>query len=84
LQKQHEQFVAMRNGNESEVLAFYAEVGERWGHGSMQTASIDPEMPKFWNARVREKWPPAKESPEAPQSRYANWRPRPTGTGGGR
>jgi uncharacterized protein YdaU (DUF1376 family) len=58
LQRQHEQFVAMRNGRESELFEFYARVGEDWGHGRLKDANIEPDMPRFWNARFVEQWPP--------------------------
>jgi hypothetical protein len=83
LHRQHEQFVASRNGDVSEVLAFYAEVGERWGHGDLRAANIDPDMPKFWNARYAEKWPPANAKAAKPDP-YARIRAtlQPTGTEG--
>ncbi len=79
LQKQHAQFVASRNGNEAQVFEFYQQVGEAWGYGAMKDANIDPDMPKFWNARYTEHWPPSKP---ATAGRYTNWRP--TGTDGAR
>lgn len=85
LQKQHEQFVASRNGDERAVFDFYAEVGERWGYGDLSTSNIDPDSPKFWNARFAEKWPPAKASAK-PTGRWSNWKPpeyKATGTDGG-
>jgi hypothetical protein len=79
LEKQHQQFVASQNGAVALVFAFYQEVGELWGYGAMKDANIDPDMPKFWNARYAEKWPPAKAT-AAPQRRWPNWKP--TGTDG--
>lgn len=80
LQKQHAQFVASRNGNEAQVFEFYQEVGEAWGYGALRDENIDPDMPKFWNARYAEKWPPSKPAQQS-AGRYTNWRP--TGTDGG-
>jgi uncharacterized protein YdaU (DUF1376 family) len=64
LQTQHGQFVASRNGNEAEVLAFYETVAEAWGHGERRNDNIDPNMPRFWNERYAEHWPPAKAKPK--------------------
>jgi hypothetical protein len=80
LQKQHTQFVASRNGNEAQVFEFYQTVAEAWGYGALKDANIDPDMPKFWNARYAEHWPPQK--PAAVGGRYANWTPKATGTDG--
>jgi hypothetical protein len=72
LHTQHQQFVASRHGDEAAVLAFYSDVGELWGYGVMKDANINPDMPKFWNARFAEKWPPT-EAPPASRSSEPEW-----------
>lgn len=57
-QRQHDQFVASRNGNEPEVLKFYETVADEWGYGARRESNIDPDMFRFWTARFAEQWPP--------------------------
>jgi hypothetical protein len=73
LQTQHQQFVESRNGDEPAVLAFYGEVAEVWGYGVMKDANIDPNQPRFWNARFAEKWPPAAVTAATSRSTEPEW-----------
>ncbi len=55
-QRTHNDFLGYRNGNESELLAWYETVDREY------SGQIDPNMFEFWRARYREKWPPTSES----------------------
>lgn len=78
-QKQHRQFVDLRNGNADALFAFYNAVADAYTTGSRQTHEPGADMFKFWSARYDEKWPatPA-EKPAAsgvPPSRNAKESP---------
>lgn len=66
-QRTHNDFVGYRNGNESELLAWYETVDREYA------SEIDPDMFNFWRARYREKWP---TSSAAPKSKWGDWKPR--------
>lgn len=74
LHKTHQDFLALRHGNERELLAWYQRVAEEWNYGAHKDDEPGANMFKFWEARYAEQWPT--KAPEASGHRYAGWQPR--------
>lgn len=66
-QRCHSDFVALRNGAESELFAWYAETSEAWTDGAFKASETGPDMFAFWKARYAEKWPVAKVDKRIPE-----------------
>ena len=73
-QRAHSDFLALRQGAEPELLAFYEAVDIEWSTGARATDEPGPDMFAFWKARYAEKWPPT--SMKAGASRWEGWQPR--------
>jgi hypothetical protein len=58
-QRCHNDFVALRQGAESELLAWYRAVSDEWTDGARQHEEPGADMFTFWKARYAEKWPTA-------------------------
>jgi len=63
-QRQHDRFVALRNGNESELWDWYADVAEAFAYGARKGEEPGANMFKFWDARYEERWPAAGAKPK--------------------
>lgn len=66
-QRCHRDFVALRNGAEAELFAWYAETSEAWTDGPFKAAETGPDMFAFWKARYAEKWPVVKVDKRVPE-----------------
>lgn len=66
-QRCHSDFVALRNGAEAELFAWYAETSEAWTDGPFKASETGPDMFAFWKARYAEKWPVAKVDKRIPE-----------------
>ena len=66
-QRCHSDFVALRNGAEAELFAWYAETSEAWTDGPFKAAETGPDMFAFWKARYAEKWPVPKVDKRIPE-----------------
>ena len=66
-QRCHSDFVALRNGAESELFAWYAETSEAWTDGPFKASETGPDMFAFWKARYAEKWPVPKVDKRIPE-----------------
>lgn len=62
----HQDFLALRQGNERELLDWYQVVSDEWFDGARKNEEPGADMFRFWKARYDEKWPPA-----APTARNA-------------
>lgn len=71
LHKTHQDFLALRNGNESELLTWYADVAEAWNFGERKADEPGANMFKFWEARYAEQWPVA--APDRASSKLPPW-----------
>lgn len=63
LHKTHADFLALRNGNEAELRAWYEHIAEEYNYGSRKHLEPGPNMFKFWEARYAEKWPASASKP---------------------
>ena len=68
LHGQHQKFLGLLNGQltEPELFAWYETVATEWAVGKRKSENTGPDMPKFWDARFAEQWPPAKSDPRLP------------------
>ena len=60
LQGQHQKFLDFLNGrvSETELVLWYETTAEAWATGPFSAQNVDPNQPRFWDARFAERWPP--------------------------
>jgi hypothetical protein len=57
-QRLHSDLVALRNGQEADLLEWYAAVSDQWSEGgSCEQEEPGADMFAFWRARYAERWP---------------------------
>ena len=66
-QRAHSDFVALRNGAEAELFAWYEQISEAWTMGVHQHDEPGADMFAFWKARYAERWPVAKVDKRLPE-----------------
>ena len=77
LQGQHQKFLDLHNGavTEAELFTWYELVAEEWATGARKAEQPDANLPKFWDARFAERWPPTKAIQSvAVAPTYTEWR----------
>ena len=70
-QRCHRDFVALRNGAEAELLAWYEHISEEWTTGPRRAEEPGADMFAFWKARYAERWPATVQTPITAQRRPA-------------
>ncbi len=66
-QRLHSDFLALRQGAEGELLAWYAIVSQEWSEGPRQHEEPDADMFRFWRARYAEHWPATGTAKQLPK-----------------
>lgn len=75
-QRVHTDFLALRNGDESSLLAWYEVVSNEWVTGSRKAYEPGSDMIRFWKARYDERWPATSATP-AKAGKWDHWTPKP-------